>query len=312
MSADEGDSHFFAEAKCEGEKMLPVANVGRIMKRILPTNAKIAKDAKETMQECVTEFIAFITSEASEKCLLEKRKTLGGDDIINALGNLGFEKYQEPLRKYLDRYREHAPAEAAGKYMPAASADRGLAGMGGSSSTMGGMFGMHPSQTQQRAGMPPQFAGPPGMPGMPFGGAPHGLQGFPALPQAARINPAAFMQHAAVASQMASIHGQAGAHPFGPAGAAGPPTASPQMHARGFPSLMSSGSASAAGLPAGGHQDDGLHHEDVAIGGASLIKQEDVPIGGASLIKMDHEGEGIHGGPGPVIKHDDDDDDDDD
>ncbi len=29
----------------------------------LPANAKIAKDAKETIQECVSEFISFITSE---------------------------------------------------------------------------------------------------------------------------------------------------------------------------------------------------------------------------------------------------------
>lgn len=40
----------------------------RIMKKILPPNAKISKEAKETMQECVSEFISFVTSEASEKC----------------------------------------------------------------------------------------------------------------------------------------------------------------------------------------------------------------------------------------------------
>ena len=33
------------------------------MKKALPVNAKIAKDAKETVQECVSEFIGFITSE---------------------------------------------------------------------------------------------------------------------------------------------------------------------------------------------------------------------------------------------------------
>ena len=35
----------------------------RIMKKALPANAKVAKDAKETVQECVSEFISFITSE---------------------------------------------------------------------------------------------------------------------------------------------------------------------------------------------------------------------------------------------------------
>jgi hypothetical protein len=37
--------------------------VARIMKMALPENAKIAKEAKECMQECVSEFISFITSE---------------------------------------------------------------------------------------------------------------------------------------------------------------------------------------------------------------------------------------------------------
>ena len=44
---------------------LPIANISRIMKTALPDNAKIAKDAKECVQECVTEFIAFITSEGT-------------------------------------------------------------------------------------------------------------------------------------------------------------------------------------------------------------------------------------------------------
>ena len=138
------------------------------MKRALPANAKIAKDAKETVQECVSEFISFITSEcvkqarssapnrrvlgapgarrpapaafsvsdealppgcsrrraartracrhvdsvpvalrrASDKCQREKRKTINGDDLLWAMSTLGFEEYVEPLRVYLQKYRE--------------------------------------------------------------------------------------------------------------------------------------------------------------------------------------------------------------
>ncbi len=47
----------------EQDRYLPIANISRIMKKSLPNNAKIAKDAKETVQECVSEFISFITSE---------------------------------------------------------------------------------------------------------------------------------------------------------------------------------------------------------------------------------------------------------
>ncbi|KAL0711462.1 hypothetical protein Bca4012_018440 [Brassica carinata] len=89
----------------EQDRLLPIANVGRIMKNILPPNAKVSKEAKETMQECVSEFISFVTGEASDKCHKEKRKTVNGDDICWAMANLGFDDYAEQLKKYLTRYR---------------------------------------------------------------------------------------------------------------------------------------------------------------------------------------------------------------
>ncbi|KAI9114357.1 hypothetical protein K1719_014585 [Acacia pycnantha] len=90
----------------EQDRFLPIANVGRIMKKVIPPNGKISKEAKGTVQECVSEFISFITSEASDKCQGEKRKTVNGDDIIWAISALGFENYVDPLKCYLQKYRE--------------------------------------------------------------------------------------------------------------------------------------------------------------------------------------------------------------
>jgi len=90
----------------EQDRFLPIANISRIMKKALPANGKIAKDSKETVQECVSEFISFITSEASDKCQREKRKTINGDDLLWAMATLGFEDYIDPLKIYLNRYRE--------------------------------------------------------------------------------------------------------------------------------------------------------------------------------------------------------------
>jgi nuclear transcription Y subunit beta len=90
----------------EYDRFLPVANIGRIIKNNLPKEVKLSKEAKETFQECVSEFISFITSEASDKCTLEKRKTINGDDIIFALSNLGFDHYNGILKIYLEKYRE--------------------------------------------------------------------------------------------------------------------------------------------------------------------------------------------------------------
>ena len=61
VEIDEDD--FKCAAVREQDRFLPIANISRIMKKALPANAKIAKDAKETVQECVSEFISFITSE---------------------------------------------------------------------------------------------------------------------------------------------------------------------------------------------------------------------------------------------------------
>ncbi|KAL5556467.1 hypothetical protein UlMin_038703 [Ulmus minor] len=90
----------------EQDRFLPIANVSRIMKKSLPANAKISKEAKETVQECVSEFISFITGEASDKCQREKRKTINGDDLLWAMTTLGFENYVGPLKVYLNEYRE--------------------------------------------------------------------------------------------------------------------------------------------------------------------------------------------------------------
>lgn len=67
---------------------------------------QIAKEARECIQECVSEFISFITSEASERCQNEKRKTINGEDILYAMCALGFDNYVEPLTLYLHKYRE--------------------------------------------------------------------------------------------------------------------------------------------------------------------------------------------------------------
>ena len=73
--ADDGDER--GGSVREQDRFLPIANISRIMKKALPPNAKIAKDAKETVQECVSEFISFITSECGPaplagSCLLAR------------------------------------------------------------------------------------------------------------------------------------------------------------------------------------------------------------------------------------------------
>ncbi|XP_076907343.1 nuclear transcription factor Y subunit B-3-like [Bidens hawaiensis] len=98
----------------EQDRFLPIANVSRIMKKGVPANGKISKDAKETVQECVSEFVSFITGEASDKCQREKRKTINGDDLLWAMTTLGFEDYVESLKVYLQKFRDMEGEKTAG------------------------------------------------------------------------------------------------------------------------------------------------------------------------------------------------------
>lgn len=102
---DSGDNER-VEVLREQDRFLPIANISRIMKKSIPSNGKIAKDAKECVQECVSEFVSFITSEASDRCKQEKRKTINGEDILFAMASLGFDNYIEPLKLYLVKYRQ--------------------------------------------------------------------------------------------------------------------------------------------------------------------------------------------------------------
>jgi nuclear transcription Y subunit beta len=121
--------------------LLPKTTIYNIMKSSLPPHAKTADKARELMQNCVTEFIMFVTGEyvigmplnkcnthdfldlhksapfltnsnykpkirASDICKKSDKKTIGGDDILEALKNLGFDEYLSPLRIYLSKYRQ--------------------------------------------------------------------------------------------------------------------------------------------------------------------------------------------------------------
>ncbi|KAK8327183.1 hypothetical protein V6Z11_A11G165100 [Gossypium hirsutum] len=139
-----GNAHSETSAR-EQDRFLPIANVSRIMKKALPANAKISKDAKETVQECVSEFISFITGEASDKCQREKRKTINGDDLLWAMTTLGFEEYVEPLKIYLQKYREMEGEKSSmgrgEKDGASGGSSGGASGSGGGGSGGGGGVG---------------------------------------------------------------------------------------------------------------------------------------------------------------------------
>jgi len=83
----------------EQDRFMPIANIAKIMARELAHtgHAKISQDTKTLMQECATEFICFIMSEANDQAAQAKRKAVSGQDIINACQKMGARQCQQSL-----------------------------------------------------------------------------------------------------------------------------------------------------------------------------------------------------------------------
>ena len=82
----------------EQDRLLPMANVARLMALELPKDAKISRDAKVLMQEMVTERICITTSEANDFSIAENHKAITQDDLLNALEALGVLHAPSPAR----------------------------------------------------------------------------------------------------------------------------------------------------------------------------------------------------------------------
>ena len=80
-----------------------MANIGRLMTRATPLQSKISRDAKAFMQEVVSEFICFLTSEANEQCLIGKRKIICGQDLVTAMATLDLDDFVPSMTALLPK-----------------------------------------------------------------------------------------------------------------------------------------------------------------------------------------------------------------
>uniref|UniRef100_A0A6B2G362 Nuclear transcription factor Y subunit B-9 (Trinotate prediction) n=1 Tax=Myxobolus squamalis TaxID=59785 RepID=A0A6B2G362_MYXSQ len=103
---------FYSDTKSNNKKqqdpLLPLHNVLKIMKIVLPEYSKVSQDARITMQECASEFISFIGSEAAELAKMERRRTLTAEDIIMAMTNLGFDNYLPFSKTLLEKIKHES------------------------------------------------------------------------------------------------------------------------------------------------------------------------------------------------------------
>ncbi|KAJ1441231.1 hypothetical protein SESBI_01366 [Sesbania bispinosa] len=105
-SINSGNDGVVPHPAMRDKNVVSITSVTKIMRQILPLNAKISDDAKEMVQQSVSKYISFVTRKAMERCQSECRKIMKVEDLLWGLENLGFSYYIEPLTLYLQRYRQ--------------------------------------------------------------------------------------------------------------------------------------------------------------------------------------------------------------
>lgn len=93
----------------EQDRLLPAANIARIMAGALPDGAKISREAKRFMQECVSEFICFLTSEVNDRCQQRQQRLMTARDFITALHDLDLADFAAPAEAMLPHMGSSRP-----------------------------------------------------------------------------------------------------------------------------------------------------------------------------------------------------------
>eukprot|EP00943_MAST-04B_sp_MAST-4B-sp1_P006860 g6860.t1 len=106
----------------ESEFGLPLASITRIVKSRLPEGIQVGKEAKLAFSKASGIFVLYLVSCALDICKESKRSTISAADIFAALEEVEFDDYKEPLRDYLNKYREQQDAKKAEKEVQLANA----------------------------------------------------------------------------------------------------------------------------------------------------------------------------------------------
>lgn len=80
---------------------LPNASVAKIIKEAIPDSVNIGKEARTALARAAAVFVLYISSHASQEAQKANRKTMVAQDVMDALSNLEFEQFIEPLNESL-------------------------------------------------------------------------------------------------------------------------------------------------------------------------------------------------------------------
>lgn len=96
---------------------LPLTVVTRIVKEALPEGISISKEGRTGLAKAASVFVLYVTSAATNVVKNNKRKALTGQDVLEAMADIEFDRFVEPLREALEQYKMAASAKklASGK-----------------------------------------------------------------------------------------------------------------------------------------------------------------------------------------------------
>lgn len=84
---------------------LPTAVVGRLIKEVLPEGINISKEARAAISKSASVFVLYATSCANVLAMKHKRKTLTAHDVLDAMDEMEFESFIEPLKEGLEVFK---------------------------------------------------------------------------------------------------------------------------------------------------------------------------------------------------------------
>ncbi|KAM7347746.1 DNA polymerase epsilon subunit 3 Chrac-14 [Cochliomyia hominivorax] len=85
---------------------LPNAVITRLIKEGLPDSANVSKEARAAIARAASVFVIFLTSTSTALARKQNHKTITATNILDALKQLEFESFVEPLTKDLEAYRK--------------------------------------------------------------------------------------------------------------------------------------------------------------------------------------------------------------
>lgn len=81
---------------------LPNAVVTRLIKEVIPENVNVGKEAKTAIAKAASVFVLFLSSASNQIAVLNNRKTINANDVLEGIKSTGFEQFYDPLQEALE------------------------------------------------------------------------------------------------------------------------------------------------------------------------------------------------------------------